>query len=138
MVTKIISPGAVVGKDCVIHDFVIIHDGAVVGDRCKIQNFVALYKGVILKEDVFIGPSVVFTNVTNPRAFINRKSEFKTTLVKKGASIGANATIVCGVTIGEYAAVAAGSVVTDDIPDFALVKGNPARIYKEVSKEFDL
>jgi UDP-2-acetamido-3-amino-2,3-dideoxy-glucuronate N-acetyltransferase len=98
-----------------------------IGDRVKIQNNVSVYDGVELEDDVFCGPSMVFTNVINPRSFIERKSEFKRTLVKKGATIGANATIVCGVTIGEYSFVAAGAVVTKDVPPYALVAGFPAK-----------
>ncbi len=98
-----------------------------IGNCCKIQNNVSIYKGVILEDDVFCGPSCVFTNVINPRAFVERKHEFRTTLVKKGATIGANATIVCGNTIGQYALIGAGAVVTKDVKDYALVVGVPAR-----------
>jgi len=98
-----------------------------VGDNCKIQNNVSLYEGVTLEDDVFCGPSCVFTNVINPRSAISRKTEFRPTLVKRGATIGANATILCGHTVGSYAFVAAGAVVTKDVPDFALVAGVPAR-----------
>jgi UDP-2-acetamido-3-amino-2,3-dideoxy-glucuronate N-acetyltransferase len=99
----------------------------VVGHNVKIQNNVSVYTGVILEDDVFCGPSMVFTNVINPRSEVARKSEYKATLVKRGASLGANSTIVCGITIGAYAFVGAGAVVTRDVPDFALVVGNPAR-----------
>ena len=98
-----------------------------IGNHCKIQNNVSIYKGVTLEDDVFCGPSMVFTNVLNPRAFIERKDEFKDTLVKKGATIGANATIVCGNTIGRYALIGAGALVTKDVPDYALFLGVPAR-----------
>ena len=98
-----------------------------IGDNVKIQNNVSVYEGVICEDDVFLGPSMVFTNVINPRAFIERKHEFRPTLVKKGATIGANATIVCGHTIGRYALIGAGAVVTHDVPDYALITGNPGR-----------
>jgi UDP-2-acetamido-3-amino-2,3-dideoxy-glucuronate N-acetyltransferase len=97
------------------------------GDNCKVQNNVSLYTGVVLEDHVFCGPSMVFTNVVNPRCEVSRKDEYKKTLVKRGASLGANSTIVCGVTIGSYAFVGAGAVVTRDVPDFALVVGSPAR-----------
>ena len=99
-----------------------------IGNNVKIQNFVSVYEGVILEDDVFLGPSMVFTNVINPRSFISRRDEFKKTFVKRGATIGANATVICGNTIGKYAFVGAGAVVTKDVPDYALVVGNPARI----------
>jgi UDP-2-acetamido-3-amino-2,3-dideoxy-glucuronate N-acetyltransferase len=118
---------AVIGRDCTIGQNVFVASGVRVGDHCKIQNNVSLYTGVVLEEHVFCGPSMVFTNVVNPRSEVVRKDEYKPTLVKRGASIGANATIVCGVTIGSYAFVGAGAVVTHDVPDFALVVGNPAR-----------
>ena len=98
-----------------------------VGNGCKIQNNVSLYKGVTLEDDVFCGPSMVFTNVRTPRAHVERKDEFAPTLIRRGATIGANATIVCGTTIGEYAMIGAGAVVTRDVPPYALVVGNPAR-----------
>lgn len=118
---------AVVGKNCVLGQNVMVANRVTIGDNVKIQNNVSVYEGVTCEDNVFLGPSVVFTNVINPRAFIERKHEFRPTLVKKGASIGANATIVCGHTIGQYALVGAGAVVTHDIPDYALVTGNPAR-----------
>ena len=118
---------AVIGRDCVIGQNVLVSSGVRVGDGCKIQNNVSLYTGVVLEDQVFCGPSMVFTNVVNPRSEVIRKTEYKTTLVRRGASIGANATILCGTTIGTYAFVGAGSVVTRDVADFALVVGNPAR-----------
>jgi len=121
-----IQDGARIGKDCTIGQNVNIGSNVIIGNNVKIQNNVSIYEGVTVEDDVFIGPSVVFTNVINPRAFINRKSEFKPTVVKKGCSIGANATIICGITIGNYALVGAGSVVTKPVPNHALVYGNPA------------
>lgn len=123
-----VMSGARVGKNCNIGENCFIECSVVVGDNVKIKNNVALYAGVICEDDVFLGPSCVFTNVVNPRAFIERKAEFKQTIVRKGASIGANATIICGHTIGRYAFVGAGSVVTHDIPDYALAYGTPAKI----------
>jgi UDP-2-acetamido-3-amino-2,3-dideoxy-glucuronate N-acetyltransferase len=122
-----VLPQTVIGKDCVLGQNVMAGPRVTIGDGCKIQNNVALYDGVELEEGVFCGPSCVFTNVNNPRAFLNRKSEFRRTLVKKGASIGANATIVCGHTLGRYCFIAAGAVVTKDVPDFAMMAGVPAR-----------
>jgi predicted dehydrogenase/acetyltransferase-like isoleucine patch superfamily enzyme len=116
-----------IGRNCVIGQNVVIGPDVTVGNRCKVQNNVSLYRGVTLEEGVFCGPSCVFTNVNNPRAEIERKSEFRPTLVKRGCTIGANATIVCGHDLGEYSFVAAGAVVTKDVPAFALVAGNPAR-----------
>jgi UDP-2-acetamido-3-amino-2,3-dideoxy-glucuronate N-acetyltransferase len=130
-----IMPGAKIGKNCSIGQNVNIGSRAVIGSRVKIQNNVSVYDDVIIEDDVFCGPSCVFTNVINPRAFVERKSEYKKTLVKQGATIGANATIVCGVTIGEYALVGAGSVVTKDIPAFTLAYGNPARMQGRVNKD---
>ncbi len=132
-----IMPEAVIGKGCKIGQNVFIDNNVYVGNGVKIQNNVSVYNGVTLEDDVFIGPSVVFTNVTNPRSFIERKHEFKQTLVKEGASIGANATIVCGVIIGKYAMIGAGSVVTKDVRDFALVMGNPAKQVALVNREGD-
>jgi len=121
-----VTKGAIVGQNCVIGQNVFIGGKAVIGNRVKIQNNVSVYDDVIIEDDVFCGPSMVFTNVINPRAFIERKHEYKKTIVKKGATIGANATIVCGVMLGQYCMVGAGSVVTNDVPDFALVYGVPA------------
>ena len=122
-----ILPRTRIGRDCSLGQNVMVGPDVTVGDHCKIQNNVSLYKGVTLEEGVFCGPSCVFTNVNNPRAEIERKDEFRPTLVKRGATIGANATIVCGHTIGEYAFIAAGAVVTQDVPPFALMAGVPAR-----------
>jgi len=116
-----------IGRNCVIGQNVAIGPGVTVGNGCKIQNNVSLYQGVTLEEGVFCGPSCVFTNVYNPRAFVERKREFLPTLVKKGATIGANATVICGVTIGEFALIGAGAVVKEDVCDYGLVVGIPAR-----------
>jgi UDP-2-acetamido-3-amino-2,3-dideoxy-glucuronate N-acetyltransferase len=118
---------AVIGRRCNIGQNVFVASGVRIGDNCKIQNNVSLYTGVVLEDDVFCGPSMVFTNVVNPRSEVVRRDEYKETLVRRGASIGANATILCGVTLGTYAFVGAGGVVTHSVPDFALVVGNPAR-----------
>lgn len=126
--------GCRIGARCSIGQNVVVMPTAVVGDGCRIQNNVSVYDGVTLEPDVFIGPSVVFTNVINPRAFIPRKSEYRPTTVRRGASIGANATIVCGHEIGAYALIGAGSVVTRDVPPFALMVGNPARQMGWVSR----
>jgi UDP-2-acetamido-3-amino-2,3-dideoxy-glucuronate N-acetyltransferase len=115
-----------IGENCNIGQNVVISPGVKLGERVKIQNNVSVYTGVICEDDVFLGPSCVFTNVINPRSAVNRKDEYAKTLVKKGASIGANATIVCGVTLGEICFVGAGSVVTKDVDAYALVVGNPA------------
>jgi UDP-2-acetamido-3-amino-2,3-dideoxy-glucuronate N-acetyltransferase len=122
-----VLPGCVIGERCVIGQNVMIGPRVRIGDGCKIQNNVSVYEGVTLEDDVFCGPSVVFTNVRTPRAFIDRRTEFSPTLVRLGASIGANATIVCGATIGSFAMVAAGAVVTGNVPPYALVVGAPAR-----------
>lgn len=129
-----ILPHSIIGENCSFGQNCVIGPKVKVGNGVKVQNNVSLYEGVVCEDDVFIGPSVVFTNVLNPRSFINRHDEFKTTLLKKGCSLGANSTIVCGVSIGEYALVGAGSVVTKDIPTHALVVGNPARIIGWVDK----
>jgi UDP-2-acetamido-3-amino-2,3-dideoxy-glucuronate N-acetyltransferase len=117
-----------IGKNCIIGQNVFVGSGAVLGSNIKVQNNVSIYDGVILEDDVFCGPSMVFTNVFNPRSFISRKKEFRKTVVGKGATMGANATIICGNRIGQYAFIGAGSVVTKDIPDYALVYGNPGRV----------
>ena len=122
-----ILPGSKIGRNCSIGQNVMIGPDVTVGDNCKVQNNVALYKGVELEQGVFCGPSCVFTNVMNPRAEIERKSEFRPTLVRKGATIGANSTIVCGTTLGEYCFIGAGAVVTRDVPAHALMVGSPAR-----------
>lgn len=143
--SAIIDEGAVIGKGSRVWHFVHVCSGAkigqgvslgqnvfvgnkvIIGDHCKIQNNVSVYDNVILEEGVFCGPSMVFTNVYNPRSLIERKSEYKNTLIKKGATLGANCTIICGVTIGAYAFVGAGAVVNKDVPDYALVVGVPAK-----------
>lgn len=122
-----VSAKAVIGKNCNIGQNVFVADNVVIGNNVKIQNNVSLYSGVIIEDDVFLGPSMVFTNVLNPRSHVNRKHEFLSTRVGRGASIGANATIVCGNEIGEFALVGAGSVVTKPVKNYALVVGNPAR-----------
>jgi UDP-2-acetamido-3-amino-2,3-dideoxy-glucuronate N-acetyltransferase len=122
-----IMPGAVIGAGCNLGQNVVVMPGVRVGNNVKIQNNVSLYEGVTLEDDVFCGPSCVFTNVTNPRSHVSRKAEYLPTLVRRGAAIGANATIVCGHTLGAYAFIAAGAVVTRDVPDHALMAGVPAR-----------
>mgnify|MGYP003293196610 CR=1 FL=1 len=122
-----VSSKCVMGANCNIGQNVYVAPDVVLGSNVKVQNNVSLYTGVVCEDDVFLGPSMVFTNVLNPRSAISRKNQFQKTIVKKGASIGANATIVCGHNIGRYALVGAGAVITKDIPDFALVVGNPAR-----------
>lgn len=116
-----------IGKQCNIGQNVMVASGVVIGNKVKIQNNVSVYAGVVCEDDVFIGPSVVFTNVLNPRSAVNRRGQYAQTTIKKGASIGANATILCGNTIGKYAFIGAGAVVTRDVMDYALVIGNPAR-----------
>lgn len=122
-----IMPGARIGDGCNLGQNVVVSPGVVLGKNCKVQNNVSIYTGVICEDDVFLGPSMVFTNVINPRSAVNRKNEFKTTRVGRGATIGANATIVCGNDIGEFAFIGAGAVVTRDVPPYALVVGNPSR-----------
>jgi UDP-2-acetamido-3-amino-2,3-dideoxy-glucuronate N-acetyltransferase len=121
-----LMPDCKVGERCNIGQNIYIDNNVKVGNGVKIQNNVSLYNGVIIEDNVFLGPSVVFTNVINPRSFIERKNEFKKTIIKQGATIGANATILCGIEIGKYALIGAGSVVTTAVPDYAVVKGNPA------------
>lgn len=123
-----------IGQACTIGQNVFIDNHVIIGDGVKIQNNVSLYNGVIVEDDVFIGPSAVFTNVINPRSFIDRKNEFQKTILRKGATVGANATIVCGVEIGSYAMIGAGAVVTNNIKPFALVYGNPAKQQGWISK----
>ena len=130
-----IMPTAVIGNDCIIGQNVFVDNNVRVGNGVKIQNNVSLYNGVVLQNDVFVGPSVVFTNVINPRSFIERKHEFKQTMVEQGASIGANATLICGITVGEYAMVGAGAVVTKDVSAYAVVMGNPAKQTGWVDRE---
>lgn len=129
-----VSPGARIGRACSLGQNVYVGSRAVVGDHCKVQNNVSLYDAVILEDGVFVGPSAVFTNVINPRAQVERKDEYRETRVRAGASLGANCTVVCGVTIGAYALVGAGAVVTRDVPDHALVTGVPARVIGWVSR----
>jgi UDP-2-acetamido-3-amino-2,3-dideoxy-glucuronate N-acetyltransferase len=117
-----------IGRACTIGQNVVISPEVVVGNNVRIQNNVSVYTGVVIEDDVFCGPSMVFTNVINPRSHVSRKHEFRRTLVKRGATLGANSTILCGHTIGRYAFVGAGAVVTRDVPDYALVTGNPGRI----------
>jgi len=122
-----IMPGAVIGERCNLGQNVVVMPGTRLGNNVKVQNNVSIYEGVTLEDDVFCGPSCVFTNVMTPRSHVSRKHEYRPTLVKRGASIGANATIVCGVTLGEYAFIGAGAVVTSDVPAFGLMVGVPAR-----------
>jgi len=123
-----VMAGSRIGRRCNIGQNVVISPQVVIGDNVKIQNNVSVYTGVVLEDDVFCGPSMVFTNVVNPRSHVPRKDEYRHTLVKRGATLGANSTIVCGHTIGCYAFVGAGAVVTKEVPDFGLVVGNPARL----------
>lgn len=123
-----VMTGCKIGEQCNIGQNVVVSSGVTLGRNVKVQNNVSIYTGVTCEDDVFLGPSMVFTNVINPRSHVNRKEEYMRTLVKRGASIGANATIVCGSTLGAYSFVGAGSVVTRDVPDYALAYGNPARV----------
>ena len=122
-----IMPGCIIGSNCNIGQNVVISPEVVLGGNVKVQNNVSIYTGVICEDDVFLGPSMVFTNVINPRSAVIRRGQYSKTLVKKGASIGANATIVCGHDIGKFAFIGAGAVVTKEVPDYALVVGNPAK-----------
>ena len=123
-----VMPRARIGARCSLGQNVFVADDVVIGDNVKIQNNVSLYEGVVLEDDVFCGPSMVFTNVVNPRSHVSRKHEYQETLVRRGATIGANATVICGHEIGRYAFVGAGAVVTRNVPDYALVLGAPARV----------
>jgi UDP-2-acetamido-3-amino-2,3-dideoxy-glucuronate N-acetyltransferase len=133
-----ILPGTVIGRDCSLGQNVMVGPDVTIGDNCKIQNNVSIYRGVTLERGVFCGPSCVFTNVLTPRSEIERKEEFVSTLVKQGATIGANATIVCGHTLGRYCTIGAGAVVTKDVPNYALMVGVPARRIGWASRSGDL
>jgi UDP-2-acetamido-3-amino-2,3-dideoxy-glucuronate N-acetyltransferase len=122
-----ILPGAVIGERCNLGQNVVVMGGTRIGNNVKVQNNVSIYEGVVLEDDVFCGPSCVFTNVMNPRSHISRKSEYRQTLVRRGATIGANATVICGATLGEYSFIGAGAVVRGEIPAYALMVGVPAR-----------
>ena len=122
-----IMPNAVIGKNCNIGQNVVISPNVILGNNVKVQNNVSIYTGVICEDDVFLGPSMVFTNITNPRSAIIRRDKYKKTLVKKGATVGANATIICGNTLGEFSLIGAGSVITKNVKPYALVVGNPAK-----------
>jgi UDP-2-acetamido-3-amino-2,3-dideoxy-glucuronate N-acetyltransferase len=122
-----IMPGAVIGERCNLGQNVVVMPGTRIGNNVKVQNNVSIYEGVTIEDDVFCGPSCVFTNVSNPRSHVSRKDAYRATLVRRGSSIGANATIVCGVILGQYCFVGAGAVVTSDVPDYALMVGVPAR-----------
>lgn len=129
-----ISSRAKIGKNCKIGQNVFIGEGVKIGNNVKIQNNVSVYSGVEIEDDVFIGPSVVFTNVIKPRSFINKKKKYTTTIIKKGATLGANSTVICGNTIGEYSFVGAGSVITKNVEKNNLVYGNPAKVKKKIKK----
>jgi len=122
-----IMPNSIIGKNCNIGQNVVVSPDVILGENVKVQNNVSIYTGVICEDDVFLGPSMVFTNVINPRSAVNRRGDYSKTLVKKGVSIGANATIICGNDIGEYAFIGAGAVVTKEIKPYALVVGNPSK-----------
>jgi len=129
-----ISAKSVIGENCILGQNVFVANGVTLGHGVKVQNNVSIFTGVTCEDDVFLGPSMVFTNVINPRSFVERKNEFRPTLVKQGATIGANATVLCGLTLGRYCMVGAGAVVTKDVPDFALVAGVPGRQIGWVSR----
>ena len=131
----IVQADVSIGSNCNLGANVFVEKGVVLGENVKVKNNVALYTGVTCEDDVFLGPNCVFTNVINPRSFISRKHEFRNTVVKKGATIGANATIVCGHTIGKYALIGAGAVVTKDVPEYTLVAGVPARVIGKVDEQ---
>jgi len=120
-----VMSSAKIGDDCILGQNIFVGDKVVLGNRVKVQNNVSIYQGVTIEDDVFVGPSVVFTNVINPRSFIERKNEFKSTVIKRGVTLGANATIICGVTIGEYALIGAGAVITKNVLPYQLIVGNP-------------
>lgn len=122
-----IMPGAVIGERCSFGQNCVVSPGVIIGSNVKVQNNVSIYEGTVIEDDVFLGPSCVLTNVTNPRSQVLRRSLYESTLIRRGASVGANATVVCGITIGRYAFIAAGAVVSKDVPDYALVVGVPAR-----------
>src|SRR3954453_10961604 len=122
-----VMPGAVIGERCNLGQNVVVMSGTRLGNNVKVQNNVSIYEGVVLEDDVFCGPSCVFTNVVNPRSHVSRKAEYQPTLVRRGSSIGANATIICGTTLGEYSFIGAGAVVRSDVPAFAIMVGVPAR-----------
>jgi UDP-2-acetamido-3-amino-2,3-dideoxy-glucuronate N-acetyltransferase len=123
-----------IGERCILGQNVFVASGVTLGNGVKVQNNVSLYTGIICEDDVFLGPSAVFTNVINPRSFLERKTEYRLTLLQRGCSVGANATIICGVTLGTYCLIGAGAVVTKNVPDYALVVGNPARQLGWVSR----
>ena len=125
-----ICSGAVIGKNCSIGQNVLVADNAILGNGVKIQNNVAIYGGVTVEDDVFLGPSCVLTNVTNPRSQVSRKTLYEKTLIRRGATVGANATVVCGITLGRYCFIGAGAVVTKDVPDYGLVLGQPRQIIR--------
>ena len=129
-----ISSRAKIGRNCKIGQNVFVGEGVKIGNNVKIQNNVSVYSGVKIEDDVFIGPSVVFTNITKPRSFINKKKKYTSTIIKKGATLGANSTIICGNSIGQYSFVGAGSVVTKDVPKYILVFGNPASKKSDIKK----
>jgi len=129
-----VCAGAVIGKSCSLGQNVLVADKASLGNNVKVQNNVAIYGGITVEDDVFLGPSCVLTNVTNPRSQVSRKSLYEKTLIKRGATIGANATIVCGITLGRYCFIGAGAVITKDIPDYGLVLGNPGKLSGYMSR----
>jgi UDP-2-acetamido-3-amino-2,3-dideoxy-glucuronate N-acetyltransferase len=131
-----IISGTRIGNNCNIGQNVMIGPDVIIGDNVKIQNNVSLYKGIIVEDDVFIGPSAVFTNVKFPRSYIDQKSNFEKTIIKKGCTIGANSTIICGIELGEYCFVGAGAVVTKSFPDKSILLGNPAKVNKKINLKF--
>ena len=129
-----ICAGAVIGKFCSLGQNVLVSDNAFLGNNVKVQNNVAIYGGITVEDDVFLGPSCVLTNVTNPRSQVSRKTLYEKTLIRRGATVGANATIVCGITLGRYSFIGAGAVVTKDVPDYGLVLGNPGKLSGYMSR----